>query len=331
MKKSLSFITIFLILLLSNTFLKAQQEAQFTHYFQNFNAYNPGFAGVKNSICATALYRNQWLGFSEVVNGKEYNVNPRTMLLAVDAYIKPLHGGLNLIVYNDKLGFENNTGVKIGYSYNFYIRDYVLGVGFNVHFLDKGLDFSLLNPLEDNDPLLIQRSNQSDMVIDADLGAFLLKPNQFWVGLSSLNLIQSSAQLSDVSNIKLKRHYYITGGYIFSLNNDQFEIRPSTLIKTDFVSAQYDINVQMYYQGMVWAGVGYRVQDAVMLNVGAQPFANSSNQGLAPLSFGYSYDFTTSAIGRHKVSSGSHEVFINYCFLIEKKTYRQGNRNVRFL
>jgi len=157
------------------------------------------------------------------------------------------------------------------------------------------------------------------MVIDADLGAFLLKPNQFWVGLSSLNLIQSSAELSDVSNIKLKRHYFITGGYIFSLNNDQFEIRPSTLIKTDFVSAQYDINVQMYYQGMVWAGVGYRVQDAVMLNVGAQPFANSSNQGLAPLSFGYSYDFTTSAIGRHKVSSGSHEVFINYCFLIEKR------------
>lgn len=69
-----------------------------------------------------------------MVNGETYTVNPRTMLLAVDGYIKALHGGLNLIVYNDKLGYENNTGVKIGYSYNFYIRDFTLGVGFNLHF-----------------------------------------------------------------------------------------------------------------------------------------------------------------------------------------------------
>ncbi len=318
-------------MVMSSTVLKAQQEAQFTHYFQNFNAYNPGFAGVKNSICATALYRNQWVGFKEVVNGETYTVNPRTMLLAVDGYIKALHGGLNLIVYNDKLGYENNTGVKIGYSYNFYIRDFTLGVGFNLHFLDKSLDFSKLNPLEPNDPLLMQRSKQSDMVIDGDLGVFLLKPNQFWVGLSAVNLLQSKAELAEASNLKLKTHLFLTGGYIFPLNNDQFELRPSALIKTDFTTVQYDINLQVYYQGMVWGGLGYRVHDAVMINIGAQPFANSLNQGLAPISFGYSYDFTTSAIGRNKVSSGSHEIFINYCFLIEKKTYRSGYRNVKFL
>ena len=39
-----------------------------------------------------------------------------------DAYIKAQHGGIKLIVNNDKLGYGNNTGVKIVYSYNFYIR-----------------------------------------------------------------------------------------------------------------------------------------------------------------------------------------------------------------
>ena len=58
MKKIIFILSIALLV----TELNAQQDAQFSQNMFNKLANNPGFAGSKQAICATAIHRSQWMG-----------------------------------------------------------------------------------------------------------------------------------------------------------------------------------------------------------------------------------------------------------------------------
>jgi hypothetical protein len=53
----------------------------------------------------------------------------------------------------DKIGYLKMYMLKLGYSYNKTLASGELGIGFNVGFLNKSLDFSKLKPVE-QDPLI---------------------------------------------------------------------------------------------------------------------------------------------------------------------------------
>ena len=147
-------------------------------------------------------------------------------------------------------------------------------------------------------------------------------PEKFYAGIASTQLIQTKGDVAKTS-ISLKRHYYITGGYYFSFpSNPSFILAPSALIKTDFVSAQYDISVLLSYNNLLWGGVSYRVQDAVMLLIGFE---------YKSFNLGFSYDITTSAMGREKRSSGTIEAMLRYCFNIKVKHPVRSYKNTRLL
>lgn len=316
MKRLLGLIS---ILIITQTAVHSQQEAQFTQYMFNNLAINPAFAGVKGAICATGLARQQWMGFEDM---EGENVAPQTYLFSLDAPIRVLHGGAGLTVFNDKLGYENNIGVKLSYAYRFNIADGEMSAGVQVGFLNKSIDFSKFKPLEANDPLLASTSKESTMFIDFAAGAFYRVPNQYYVGLSASQLMQSAQEIGSIEQ-KLKTHIYLTGGYEYVIPSfPSLEILPSVLIKTDGVSAQYDITALGRYNNKFWGGVNYRVQDAVSIILGM----NYKN-----LNFGYSYDITTSALGRKGRSSGSHEIMVGYCFKIEIEKPRRSYKNTRFL
>lgn len=310
-----------------------QQDPQFTQYMHNIYFYNPGFAGANDAICATGLFRQQWLGFTETVNGKENNVAPQTMLFTIDAAIHPLRGGIGLVVYKDKLGYEENTGVKIGYAYKMPFKGGNLGIGFHVNLLNKQINYSQFVAI-DPDPL-IMGDKKSDMLIDGAFGIYYSQPGVFWAGVSANQILQAKSDMgtsvsgTSLASPELKRHFYFSGGYQYQLNAD-IDLRPTALIKTDFVSAQYDFDLLAYYKNQFWGGLGYRHTDAIAISIGCQPALNSGS-GLSPLKVGYSYDFTTSALGRNGISSGSHEIFLNYCFKIIIVVPPSSYKNVRFL
>lgn len=316
----------------------AQQDAQFTQNMFTNMAINPGYAGISKQICLTTLYRQQWTGFTDTyLEGGETKTHkgaPQTILLTVDAPIRVLHGGIGLSVFSDKLGFENNIGVKLAYSFHVNIAIGTLGLGLQAGFLNKSIDFSKFNPLDQNDPLLMSNSGKkSTFMTDIAFGAFYNIPGKAYVGLSANQLIESKIKLAGESKSKLKRHYYLTGGYHWTLpNNPDWELSPYVLIKTDFASAQYDITAMCKWRNMIWAGVSYRVQDAVAIIVGAYPLNQPSmSPALQNLRIGYSYDITTSALGRNKRSSGSHEIMLGYCFKIEIKKTITKYLNTRYL
>lgn len=297
----------------------SQQEMQFTQYWANILSFNPGYMGSLEKICIGSMYRNQWVGFKENDNA----VNPVTYTFSIHSNVNPIRGGLGLFLFNDKLGYENNIGVKLGYAYRHPLQGGYLGIGLMLGFLNKKIDFSKFNPLDNGDPLLSGQGVQSSMATDIAFGAYYRMPQKFYAGISASQILQSKASFSSNVAPQLKRHYYLVGGYEYALpSNPSFVLTPSLLVKTDFSSAQYDIHAGVIYNEKFWGGLTYRVQDAFAINLGGQ--------FLEGLSVGYSYDLTTSQMGKDGRSSGSHEVFLQYCFKIKVVKIPESYRNVRF-
>ncbi len=310
----------------------AQQQPQFSHNMFNNMGINPAYAGLQNSICFTVLARHQWLGFKtptsntdsnsqNPTSGLYDNLNPVTYQLSVDATVPFVRGGIGLTILQDQLGYEKNFGVGLAYSYHLKLGSNRLGLGAQVSFLDRRFDFSSLNPLVSGDPALSGGSEKSRMFVDFAAGAFF-QGKDIWVGVSGSQLRQATNAITD-PQIKLNRHLYFAGGFIAALpNNPSITLSPSVLFKTDMNTLQADINALATYNKRIWGGVSYRLQDAIVFLVG---------MNIEQLSFGYSYDFTLTQIGRRGRSFGSHEVMIQYRFNLHLDKIRRIQRNVRFL
>lgn len=307
-------LVIFLILFVLAGFLplRAQQEAQFTQYMFNNMSYNPGYAGINGPICLNLFGRTQWMGFDDP-SGQ--SVTPKTALFSLDAPIRFLHGGLGGVVLMDNIGFEKNIGVKLNYSYHVNVGTGTLGIGAGVSFLNKKLDFSKLKGIDPTDPIITGKNIQSDFITDFSFGAFYKVPQKFYVGLSASQLAESQGDAKK-TGVKLKRTFWLTGGYEYVLpNNPSFVLLPSLLVKTDLVSAQYDVSALMEYQNQFFGGLNYRVQDAISLIAGVN-LLQANNDNATGLKLGVSYDLTTSKLSGKDKSSGTFEVFARYCFKI---------------
>lgn len=309
----------------------AQQEPQFSQNMFNIMSFNPGYIGSGDAICATLLARQQWTGFTETINGQTNNVSPQTVLFSLDGAINPIRGGLGMVVYKDKLGYEDNIGFKFGYAYRRPMFNGYLGIGLMAGFLNKKIDFTQFVAIDPNDPLL-QGTSGNDMLFDFSLGLYYNMPGVFYAGLSSSQMLQAQSDFgTNLGSPQLKRHYYLVGGYQYTLpNNPSIELRPSLMIKSDLSKTQYDVNLLGVLNSQFWGGLSWRRHDAIVVILGAQPFINAGN-GLVPLKIGYSYDVTTSALGASGRSSGSHEIMLNYCFKIVFPHEPTQHGNVRFL
>jgi len=296
----------------------SQQDVQFSHNMFNNMGVNPGYAGLRSAICATALARQQWFGFRDSEGNR---VNPETYALNVDAPLPIIRGGLALGFLQDQLGFETNVGVKISYSYHRRLDFGKLGLGAQVGFLDKRTDFGKFKPLTSGDPVLVG-GEETHMYVDFGAGVFYLSNDNYWGGISVSQLRQARGTLGE-SNYSLKRHYYLSAGHDYTLpSNASYMLSPSILLKTDAKSVQFDINALVTYNKRFWGGVSYRPQDALVILLGLH---------LDQFSVGYSYDITTSLMGALGRSYGSHEIMLRYCFELDIEKIKEVQRNIRFL
>ncbi|MCI5056047.1 MAG: PorP/SprF family type IX secretion system membrane protein, partial [Flavobacteriales bacterium] len=134
------------LLCLKSTCLKAQQDPQFSQNMFNKLFNNPGYAGSNNSICATLLGRNQWVGIPG---------NPKTFQLSVHAPVPLLYGGTGLVVFQDQLGQEKTFGFKGSYAYRAGMGPGKIGVGVALGIINKSLgkDWRPLDPMDTEIPL----------------------------------------------------------------------------------------------------------------------------------------------------------------------------------
>src|SRR5690606_15130980 len=90
---------------------QAQQDPQYTQYMYNMNVVNPAYAGSKESLSLTALYRNQWSGLEG---------NPVTFTFSGHSPISDKIG-LGLSAIKDELGPVKETNVFADFSYTLHV------------------------------------------------------------------------------------------------------------------------------------------------------------------------------------------------------------------
>ena len=295
----------------------AQQDAQFSQFMFNKQTINPGYVGTNKALCATAVYRTQWVSFPGA---------PKTFLFSGDAFLLPAHGGVGLTVWQDQLGFDKSFSAKAAYSFHVPLGAGTLGVGLEMGMLQKTLSNQWVATQRWQDDPAIP-NGVSTITYDVGFGAFYTT-NQLYFGISSTHLPESSLKKGSIPSFefKLARHYYIMAGYDFQLGSAEWELKPCILVKSDAASTQMDMNLSVMYDKMVWAGLSYRLTDAVAPMLGYQHDLGG-NKGI--LKIGYSYDVTTSELKNY--SNNSHEIMVNYCFKIKPKNKTQSHQNVRFL
>ena len=317
MKKIITALSVFAVALAGT----AQQDYQFTHYMFDNLSFNPGYAGITNSICGTVMGRQQWAGFDG---------SPTTGLVNVHLPVKLLRGGVGLTYLNDQLGFEKNNIVRLSYSYHLGgIGPGTLGIGVSGGIVQKSISATWITPdgtPASNDPtintggVLGNTSNISELVSDFNFGAFYYADNMYF-GLSATHIGQ--AEMLDL-NIQNVQHYWLTAGYTHPFNPN-LKLRPNILVKSDVASTQIDLNANILYKDKVWGGLTYRLGDAIAPMVGYQHKFSPN----ATLRVGYSYGITTSQIKNY--SSGTHDFMLNFCFNMEKPQILQKSKNPRFL
>lgn len=282
---------------------KAQQDPQYSHYMFNPISYNPAFAGrSQNRICATFLNHSQWTGFEGTSGGQA----PETQVLNAHAPLanEYVHG-TGLSVYNDQAGFENTVSIKAAGMHELELPFAKLALGLDVGIIQKSFDPSDLETV-DTDPTqdpLIPNSETSDIMPTVGIGGYLHN-DQYFAGLSAQHLIEPDFGWSTEGDSKFNRHYYLTGGYNYSLN-ENWDFQPTALVKFDGSKWEEDINVRGILRDKFWGGLGYRINESALTGM--------VGMNITPkLKLGYSFDLGLDP-GDVK-SGGTHEIMVGYCF-----------------
>jgi len=294
MKNSiLKYLTYILIAFVASN-VHAQQDPQFTHYMYNMSVINPAYATENTDVISLGgLYRAQWVG---AVGG------PTTgTFFAHKPLSKRVEIGLSIV--HDEIGdVVNENTIFVDFAYVIPISEKTkisFGVKGGVSLFDTNFNgFQYTNPLPD--PAF--QNNISKVFPNFGAGTYLFGEN-YYVGLSTPNLLttthlerQSGIVTTGVESI----HYFLTGGYVFNLN-DNLKMKPAFMAKAvSSAPMSFDFTTNFLINNFFEIGAGYRMDDSVsgLVNFYVTP----------TLRIGYSYDYTLSNLGNF--NTGSHEVFL---------------------
>lgn len=289
------------LLLLFGGSIFAQQDPQYTQYMYNMNVVNPAYAGSKESLSLTGLYRKQWSSFDGA---------PETFTLSIHSPVGE-RVGLGFSAIRDEIYPVKETNVYADFSYTIDLSaslKLALGIKAGFTFHDVGLtDLSLIHP---GDPFFSENIDKTYPNVGA--GAFLYADN-FYLGVSAPNFIKSVHL--DENGLKYgseELHYFATAGYIFEIN-DNFKLKPSVMVKSTFDSpVSFDANLNALFFDRFEIGGSYRYDDSFSGVVGFQ---------LTPMfRVGYAYDHITSDL--RTVTSASHEVILTFDLYFKKRVLR---------
>lgn len=296
----------------------AQQDPQFSQSMYNIMMYNPGYVGSKNAICATAINRQQWMGFDGAPVSSVFTVNSPFRLFGAD------HGA-GLHILNDEIGFESNLSINASYAYRVDAGAGRLGIGLGFGMINSSLEAEWFIPSGNEhtpasgDPS-IPAGNESALTMDFSAGLFYYTDN-LYVGFSTTHINESRVEYTATATPFLSRHYYLTAGYSIYLNNPSYSVLPTLFIQSDGVVTQLNLGGLIDYENKLWGGLYYRFGSAIVGMAGIELFNG--------INIGYSYDFSTTTMSRH--NKGTHEFMLRYCFDLGLDRSPQRYRSVRIL
>ncbi len=233
MKKLLLLVTLAAMGLRSN----AQQDVQFTHYMYNTLSVNPAYAGTSGAMNASLLHRQQWIGFEGA---------PMTQTLLVNTPIVSENMGVGLSLVNDKIGPTRQTSISGAYAYHIKLSETTklsLGLSASVNLIQANI--ATLKTDQGNDQSFA--ANPANKTApNFGFGAYY-HSDRWYAGISIPKLLETKIENPNSNKLtKLVRHYYIIGGYVFTIN-DNVKIKPSFLTKlTSNAPISVDLSCEVF-------------------------------------------------------------------------------------
>ena len=309
---------ILLALLISFCFsldLKAQWDGQVSQYWKVKTFFNPAFAAEKDSLQATLMHRQQWVGVEHA---------PKTFIMSADMPLNFLgrKHGVGILAMTESVGLFKNASVGGQYVYKKRWKKNVLNVGVQVGFTSIGFDASAIRIPEGQKGEMgdIPSATEQTKVFDGNIGLAWVAP-KYYIGVSSTHITEPSFEIDEGGATSIARIYYFTAGYNIRLRNPMYELQPSVLVKTDNVVVKYDVTARVVYNKMFNGGVTWRKDDGFVFLLGINIFG---------IDAGYAYDLSNSDIA--KASGGSHEFFVRYAMPIKlTKSGQNSHKSVRIL
>jgi len=197
--------------------LFAQQDPMYSQYVFNGLLINPAYAGSREVLNATALYRNQWVNIPGA---------PKTGAFSLDSPVKNQKVGLGLNVIFDKIGVTNHSGISGIYSYKVYFSPQsVLSFG-----LQAGIGFfnSTNTEVKYTNDNNIDPAFQEDyhrVLPNFSFGAYF-HSDRFFMGLSVMDILGKTIEnqiypnMANDLNINVVSHFFVNTGYLFDLSPD---------------------------------------------------------------------------------------------------------------
>lgn len=284
--KALHF-SFFFVLLATTVF--GQQEAQFTQFTDNQLFVNPAYAGSNGMLNATALHRQQWVGF---------NGGPQTSTFSFHSPMSYESVGLGLTMVSDQIGPLNQNMIYGDFSYSLkFSNQHRLSFGLKAGMNVISLNTSTLITTEDDPNLSKDVRNQVNP--NLGFGVYYRAKNWFF-GASSPKLFEQSYD-GTALNLE-KRHFFVNTGAVFALT-PTFKLRPVVQAKmTAGAPLSLDLSLAGIIQERFFIGAFYRLSAATGVYFQYQ---------VAPtLRVGVATELGLTAM--RKYNDGTYEIMLSY-------------------
>lgn len=298
----------------------AQFVSQYSQYMFAKGSFNPAAIAEGDMMRLTGLHRQQWIGMPGAPVDTYFN-------LSMPFTINKKSFGAGLAFDNEKMGLFTKQFVVLQGAYKMKLGDGLLSLGANIGAISVGFQGDSAYIPTGNDYHVaagsdsqIPTSQVSGMALDVSLGAYY-STEKWYAGLSVLDANQPTIRWSDTQESYVGNMFYLTGGYNLALANTNFTLKPSVLVKTNFVNYQTDLDLLLDYKDKFWGGLAYRFKESLIF-MGGVKLANG-------LTIGYSFDLPVTNL----ISStyGSHELFVTYDFNISLEKKKNKYKSVRIL
>lgn len=295
-----------LLMIIITIEVMAQQDPHYTQYMYNMNVVNPAYAGSKENLSGSLLYRQQWAGIEGA---------PKTATFSMHSPVGK-NVGLGLSVISDKIGPVEENNVFGDFSYTLKFGDdhrLAMGIKAGATFHKVGLFSDIGNGYvpHPGDKAFSENINNTYL----NLGAGLFYYNQkFYVSFSVPNMLDSKHLDVRVNGDEFEfgsetQHYFLTSGYVFDLSENT-KFKPSVMLKSAFKApTSLDVSANFLFFNKFEAGATYRLEDS---------YGAMVNYAITPsIRLGYAYDHIVSDL--KVTTAASHEFLLLFDLNFPKK------------
>ncbi len=288
-----------IVLIISSVLFCAAVQSQnnsvflpFNQYMFNTLMYNPAYAGAKESLSASLMYRKQWIGMKGTPEMFALTVHTplRNNKIAVGFHVDNLSAGA---------GAERSNNAFLYYSYRFLVGPGKLSLG-----LRAGGSIISRNLLDVERKVIDDPAYVDETFAMPNFGSGVYYyTDKYYAGISVPFFLCANDTIRKISHDVKRYNFTATAGVLLPFA-ENFKVKPSGYI-------QYTIdNPVLYYlsasfiilHDAIWITGSYKSTGEI---IGIIEFQINKQ-----LRLGYAYDFSVGNLKGYM--SGSHEILLRY-------------------